>query len=539
MSMLRIGGIASGFDTEQIIRDLMRVERMRVDKTFQQRQVLQWQKTQYREMINKVRSFRDTYFDILRPATNMMSANNLKKLDITSSHPDLVTARGNADAFPGTTEFQVMQSATTAKAVATGVTGEGAEHLNLTDTMEQVSYKLSPDGALAFDDNGNFTVTVNNTEINVNQNDTLRTVLSRINTSNAGVQVAYSSFSDTFTFTAKETGNSSIQVIDGGNFFAALGLVAAGEADGEPVAIGDSGRDAIFKIGGKEGTRSANNFTIDGIAYAINKQIDTPTDAILITVSVDTNAIYNTIEKFINDYNQLIDDVSSKLKEERFPGFPPLTDEQKEVMKDKEIDLWEQKAQSGILRRDPALESLLRNMRSALYDVVGADHLTAVGIETSRNYLDNGKLVLKNDGNNLRAAIAENPDKVIDLFARRSNTAYSPNLSAEERAQRHQESGLAHRLSDILQNNIRTSRDNAGRKGILVERAGIVGDTTEFKNFYDNQVKQINQQIDRINDKLQRKEDQYYRKFTAMEKALQQLNSQGDWLSMQMQQFTK
>ena len=506
MSKLRIGGIASGFDTDQIIRDLMRVERLRVDKSFQQRQVLQWQKSQYRDMTNKVRSFRDTYFDILRPATNMMSANNLKKITATSSHPHLVTVLGNADAFTGTTEFQVSQSATAAQAVAAGVSGAGNGHLNLSDTMVQVSHKLNQAGALAFDDNGNFTVNINNTDIAVNQHDTLHTVLSRINNSNAGVHAAYSSFSDTLTFTAKATGNASLHVIDGGNFFAALGLVAPEGTGGEPVAIGHPGRDAIFKIGGKEGTRSANNFTIDGITYAINQQIDTPTDAIKITVSVDTHAIYSTIEKFINDYNQLIDDVSSKLKEEHFRGFSPLTDEQKEAMKDRDIERWEQKAQSGLLRRDPALENLLRNMRSALFDLVGEDHLTSFGIEPSRNYLDNGKLVLSNGGNDLRTAITENPDRVINLFTRRANLAYSPNLSVEDRAQRYQESGLAHRLSDILQHNIRTGRDNAGRKGIMVERAGAVADTSEFNNFYDNRIKQVNQQIDRINGLLQRKE---------------------------------
>ena len=79
MNVLRLTGIASGFDTEQIIQDLMRVERLKVDRFYQQRQTLEWQKEQYRELINKVRVFRDTYFDLLKPETNLTSPAALKK----------------------------------------------------------------------------------------------------------------------------------------------------------------------------------------------------------------------------------------------------------------------------------------------------------------------------------------------------------------------------------------------------------------------------------------------------------------------------
>ena len=94
MSILRIGGIASGFDTEQIVRDLMRIERMKVDKLYQNRQVIEWKKEQFREVINGVRSFRDKYFDVLRPGTNMMSASTLRQVRAVSSDADIVSVVG-------------------------------------------------------------------------------------------------------------------------------------------------------------------------------------------------------------------------------------------------------------------------------------------------------------------------------------------------------------------------------------------------------------------------------------------------------------
>ena len=61
---MRIGGLASGMDIDQIVSDLMRAERMRVDKLYQQKQVMEWQKAGYREINLKLRSLYNTSFDM-------------------------------------------------------------------------------------------------------------------------------------------------------------------------------------------------------------------------------------------------------------------------------------------------------------------------------------------------------------------------------------------------------------------------------------------------------------------------------------------
>jgi flagellar hook-associated protein 2 len=71
-------------------------------------------------------------------------------------------------------------------------------------------------------------------------------------------------------------------------------------------------------------------------------------------------------------------------------------------------------------------------------------------------------------------------------------------------------------------------------KGMLLERAGIEGDTTQHNNFLDNRLKEVNKRIDRMEDIFRRREDHYYRQFAAMEKALKELYSQGDWLMMNL-----
>mgnify|MGYP000864641491 FL=1 len=625
MSVLRITGIASGLDTEQVIRDLMRIERLKVDRLYQERQTIQWRKEQFREIINRVRSFRDTYFDILKPETNLMSASALHKMQVSSSDSGILTAVASSGALSGTRTVEILQLAAEAKGTseapvtapiqssaditgavtvtegknvirvslngqtkeitvaegtytldelknelqakidsafgtgkidvsssgnklqfavspldtlslssntyyAGGVADEEdvlavlnlqtgvSNRLSLSSTMEEVSAKLAG-GSLVFDGEGKFVVTINDVAIEIDRADTLSQALSKINNSAAGVTMTYSSFSDTFTLKSKATGEGTITFDAGGNLFAALNIVSV-----------EAGRDLQFIIDGSAvASRSGNTFTADGVTYTAKA-----TGTATVTVNLDTEGIYTLIESFVNDYNSLIETINSKLNEEYFRDFPPLTDEQKKEMSEKEIELWEEKAKSGLLRRDPLLEGLLMEMRRALYDAVGETHLTEIGIETSNNYRDNGKLVLKGGGSTLKAALAEDPEKIIELFTRTSDIAYSPNLTAAERAERYAESGLAHRLSDILNDNIRTTRDSSGRKGVLLERAGIAGDITEFDNYYDRQILDVNKSIDRLNEMLTRKEEQLYRQFAAMEKALQQLYSQSDWLITQM-----
>ena len=645
MNISRIDGLVSGIETEQIVRDLMRVERLKVERLYQDRQLLEWKKEDFRSVINKVRAFRDTYFDYLNPQSNLTATATLQRKLAASSNTGLVTVTADTAAAAGDLNFKIFQSAAAAKAASEGnisaikssaevaplkitegkntlqvtlngkvkevkidlppkggsrdlmelcdelqekidlafgedtVSGEkritvtvednrfsfqptyasdlltlssrtagaagdiltamnigngATNRLNLTDTMETVSGRLS-NGPLVFGEGGELSFTINNVEICVEKTDTLGGVLAKINNSAAGVQVAYGTFDGILTFTAQEIGNMAIGVDEkGSNFFKAFGL----NVDVEKGCIGEAGREAVFEINGIRGSRSSNDFTIEGITYNIGGTVDESNpQEVTISVSLDVEGIAGTIEKFVEDYNKLLDEINAKLDEEIFRDFAPLTAEQRDAMQEKEIEKWEEKARSGLLRREPSLENMLREMRTAIYTAVEGVHIFEIGLETSNDYRDQGKLVLKDGGRKLREVLAEDPDKVASFFTRRASVDYSPNLSAAQRQERFKDEGLSQRLSDILNDNIRTSRDNSGKKGILLEKAGIEGDLSELRNYFDRQIGDLNIHIDRVNATLQRKEEQYYRQFIAMEKALQQLYAQSDWLFTQLNQF--
>ena len=57
VSGIRFGGLASGMDTEGMVKQLMQSERIRVDKFTQQKILKQWQQTEYNSMNKLMANF--------------------------------------------------------------------------------------------------------------------------------------------------------------------------------------------------------------------------------------------------------------------------------------------------------------------------------------------------------------------------------------------------------------------------------------------------------------------------------------------------
>ena len=56
----RISGLASGMDIDTIVSDLMKAERIPLDKLNQNKQTLEWQRDDYRAMNTLLLDFRST-----------------------------------------------------------------------------------------------------------------------------------------------------------------------------------------------------------------------------------------------------------------------------------------------------------------------------------------------------------------------------------------------------------------------------------------------------------------------------------------------
>ncbi|MGG3433328.1 flagellar filament capping protein FliD [Heyndrickxia coagulans] len=344
---------------------------------------------------------------------------------------------------------------------------------------------------------------------------TLNDVISKVNNSNLGLTMYYDEYKDMFTLTRKETGNfNSSSSVDNGNEiiissdtdtydFLRDTLKFSGSTDTE-----HGGTNAVFNINGLDTERTSNTFTISGVTYTLKSEFDSP---VTISVSNDVDTIYNNIKNFVDQYNSLIDAVQSKLNEDRYSDYAPLTDDQRKEMTDTQQDQWDKKARSGLLRNDMTMKSSLSNMRSLIYSKVNNanisseyNQLSSIGITTTSDWLKGGKLEINED--KLKAAIQNDPDSVELLFRATGSTT--------------SEKGIVQRLYDSVNNTYNTIVDKAG-KSTYVNTQFTIG-----KNIND-----LTDKIRDMNDKLGKLEDRYYAQFTAMEQAIQKYNSQYTYLS--------
>jgi len=346
-----------------------------------------------------------------------------------------------------------------------------------------------------------FIFKINDATITVNRTDTLESILNKINASSAGVTVSYSSITDRFTMTANNAGaGDNVMITDlSGNFMAALGLT---DAAGAQVT---KGVNAVLSVNGQTITRSSNTFDIDGTKVTLK---DTTASAVTLTVTSDATSLTDSIKKFVEDYNSMVDLINGLLKEEVDNDYQPLTDEQKEEMTESEITAWEKKAKSGILRGDNILRNIASKLQTAVTGLsVNGFSLYSMGI-TSAGYTENGKL--KIDETKLKTALETRGNEIRELFTSKK--------------------GLGNELNDIIIKATKTSGVK-GSRGTLVEVAGVDGTVSNTENSIFEQIKRTNINIKTLKNRLKAEETRLWNKFTAMEAALNSLNSQSFLLS--------
>lgn len=387
-----------------------------------------------------------------------------------------------------------------------------------------------PQYDIAFEING-VTFTANS------QKESINDIMAKVNSdATINANMKYDITTNSFTIQAKNTGETEKLVIKDktGNLLAALGIESGTY----------NGTDAIVKLEGMDAiVRPTNSFTYNGLTFDIKKDFtatDTsvlplPTtviDPIKVTVTNDTSKTYDYIKTFVDKYNALIEKINTKLNEKRYKDYLPLTDEEKSALSDDQIKKWEEKAKSGLLKNDSIITTTLSKLRSALYSSVEGIgiNLSSIGITTTPYYLDKGKLEINEA--KLKEALATKPEEVAKLFTTTSDTTYydvlnDPTLSTK----RYNESGLAQRISDIIQDAIRTNTDKYGNKGSLLVKAGIVGDRSEFNSILSKQILQFDDDAYEMNRKLIAKENALYKKYAAMESALNKLSAQQNSLA--------
>jgi flagellar hook-associated protein 2 len=92
--------------------------------------------------------------------------------------------------------------------------------------------------------------------------------------------------------------------------------------------------------------------------------------------------------------------------------YPPLTEAQKEEMSDDEIEKWEEKAKTGILKNNTAIERLLSDLKQAFFTSAGGTGSAAASIGLSTgNYFTSDKGSLTLDTDKLKEASPRTPKR--------------------------------------------------------------------------------------------------------------------------------
>ena len=59
VSGIRLPGLATGMDTETMVKEMLTGEQNKVDKAKQKEQIINWQQETYREIISDIKGFND------------------------------------------------------------------------------------------------------------------------------------------------------------------------------------------------------------------------------------------------------------------------------------------------------------------------------------------------------------------------------------------------------------------------------------------------------------------------------------------------
>ena len=361
--------------------------------------------------------------------------------------------------------------------------------------------------------------TVNGAKIdNITADTTVDGLLTAINNNkDAGVTATYLGSENKFVLSSNEKGKGREislgadpkDTTDAANLI--FGGVSQDGTDGEMSILYNGVQTTI--------TSSSNTFSIDGLdiraTNTFNTGSATAEGGVSFTASADTEKVTETVKKFIEAYNAMIDEVRTQATTKPDSNYKPLTDDQKNEMNETSIKNWEDKAKEGILYNSSALKDLDNATQgifsSMMINGVSYDDLEKIGISFSDDYTAGGKILF--DEEKFKTAMDSDPEKVSDLFTGTH--------------------GIVNTIDSTLSTYAtRYASRNGNSYGVLIEEAGSEKlSLTLTNNSIYKELKDMQETITNLQSQLSTEQDRYISQFTQMERLINQMNSQSSYLS--------
>lgn len=535
---IRVTGLNSGLDTEAIISELVSAYRTKEEKYEKAQTKLSWKQDAWKELNIKVKSLYDNISNL-----RFSAAWTMKKTTVSDSTKATITA--STSAVNGTQTLKIKQLAK-----GTYITGNKLQNASdgkapsSTTKLSELGY--TGDGGEIQVKNSDGTVAKT---ISVTGSTTIGDLTSALN--GAGdIKASYDATNQRIFVAANKTGTENAFSLDGdAEILKAFGLNEAGGA-----SIVDA-QDSEIELNEATFTSSNNKYSINGLT--IDCLAETGNSEISITTSVDTQGMYDQIKDIFSQYNSLMKEMYTLYNADSAKGYEPLTDEEKDSMSDSEVEKWEEKIKSALLRRDNTLDSVMSSMKNAMtmsYYIYNGGAVTYDS--TNKYYKCNGEALKDSNGSyitsdaELKSWVSANNVKKYSLSSFGIKTeAYASMTSNNTQGSYHidgdSDDDVSKNNTDVLMNMLNSDPDTVSGfmkqvvsglySAIDTKMKSVTGLSSSYTIYNDIEMaKEYSDYTDTISkweDKLTDLEDYYYKKFAAMESALATLQSQSSSLS--------
>ena len=392
---------------------------------------------------------------------------------------------------------------------AIGLANTASSRISQGSTLGDISFQRE---LTTFDPDGKYNMNINGVDFEFDKNTTISSMINTINGSDAGVKMTFSTVSQSFKMESTATGTAgkiAITQTDGCNLANTLF-----NQDTIPANLsGTNGQLTLKTEDGQESTytSASNSYTFDGTTINIGELGDFDSsvqgvDEITVTTKKDTSSIKDTVVKFVDAYNTLISDIYGEINSARPKSsgsyYDPLTEEQEDEMDYDEIEKWNDQAKVGLLYHDRHLTNFVSSIRSTMTQALDGFSLSDMGITTSGELTDYGKLIINED--KLESCIETYGDKVSEFFT-------DP------------EKGMATKLNTVIDKAISKKTDNYG---YLVQLAGVENNNSEKESMLYSQIDSLKGIIERLESKYEKETERYWAQFTRLETYMAQMQGQ-------------
>ena len=539
--LLRMTGMYSGMDTESIVSQLVKTKSTKVTNLKNEQKKLEWKQTAWQDLNSKI------YNMYSKTLSNLRLTSAYSKKSTVSSDSTKATVVASEGAVNGTQTLKVNKLAksgylTGAKldgktTTTTGTDGKDVTKVvnwETTDKLSEIDSNLTGKTISITTGSGTDAKT---TDIEITADMTINDLVAKFK--DAGVNASFDTTNQRFFINSTGTGSAKNFTLtsDDSTALASLGLdpnTTYTDINGSKNScVKIEGQDAEIVLNGATFTSDSNTFSINGLTI---NTLGVTDEEISIVTSTDYDGIYNTIKDFLTEYNDLINEMDKLYNADSARKYDMLTDDEKESMTDDEVEQWEDKIKSALLRKDNSLYNVMNTLTSTMMEGFYENNLSdkekknMSSSEITAWYKENGgkKHYLSDYGigtlsyfeaqdnehhayhingdaddeftstkeDKLKAAIAEDPEGTANFFATLCKTLYSK-----------------------MDETMSASTDYSSIYKVYNDK--------QLKKDYNDYTTKISDAESELNDY----EDRWYNKFSKMEVALSKLQSQTSSIS--------